>query len=352
MRGVSQISMPIRIVVAVAAVFLVAWMTVLKPKTNEDLSAPTPITTGNVATGKPAVSAPGKLAEKAKGAVENANQKQSAAMGETAGSTTKTAPATGSATKTTPSAPAAKPAAKDDALAGVPARVANAIRKQKVVVLGFFGPKAADDRDVRKAMFKADRWDGRVFVTSASINKVSKWGRIARGVDVQQSPTVVVIGTDLKATPLVGYVDTRSINQAVVDSLHNTGGLFTNATTRGINRACAVAANALYATPSPSSRREALRTSERVSARLRTFVADLRGVKASSPALKALKRTTVSDAVVLRGAWSKFDRAVQGRPSLASLNAMVDALLNSVAPAEKSLNHRASKQHLLSCRDI
>jgi hypothetical protein len=352
MRGVSQISLPIRIVVAVAAVFLVAWMTVLKPKSTEDLSAPAPITTGNVATGKPAVSAPGKLAEKAKSAVANANQKQSAAMGETAGSTTKTAPAAGSATTTQPSAPAAKPAAKPDALAGVPTRVANAIRKQKVVVLGFFGAKAADDRDVRKAMFKADRWDGRVFVTSASINKVSKWGRIARGVDVQQSPTVVVIGTDLKATPLVGYVDTRSINQAVVDSLHNTGGLFTNATTRGINRACATAASALYATPSPSSRREALRTSKRVSARLHTFVGDLRAITASTPARKALKRATVADAVALRGGWLKFDRAIQGRPSLATLNAMVDALANSVAPAEKSLNKRARHHHLLSCEEV
>src|SRR6476646_10535944 len=105
MRDVSQISPPIRIVLAVAALFLVAWMTVLKPK-SADVSAPTPTKTGNVATGKPAVSAPGKLAEKAKSAVEDASAKHATTLeGETA------TPATGAATKSaTGDAAAAKPA--------------------------------------------------------------------------------------------------------------------------------------------------------------------------------------------------------------------------------------------------
>jgi hypothetical protein len=347
MRGVSQISLPIRIVVAVAAVFLVAWMTVLKPKTTEDLSAPTPITTGNVATGKPAVSAPGKLAEKAKGAVENANQKQSAAMGETAGSTTKTAPAP--ATRTTPSTPAAKPAAKDDVLAGVPARVANAIRHQKVVVIGFFSKKAADDRDVRKAMFKADRWDGRVVVTSASIDKVSKWGRIARGVDVEQSPTVVVIGTDLKATPLVGYVDTRSINQAVVDSLHNTGGIFTNAKLAQINKICASATNALYATPSPTTKKQLLKTFDRNVATFGGFLHDLRAVKVGAP-LKPVKRGLLADANTLANATMALDGALTPRNvSAAKVVAAVKAYDKDAVPAAKSFSKRAKQNHLLSC---
>jgi hypothetical protein len=351
MRGVSQISMPIRIVVAAAAVFLVAWMTVLKPKTTEDVAAPTPITTGNVATGKPAVSAPGKLAEKAKSAVENANQKQSAALGEPAGSAaTNAAPAT--ATKTTPSAPAAKPAAKDDALAGVPARVAKAIRHQKVVIVGFFGPKAADDRDVRKAMFKADRWDGRVFVTSASIDKVSKWGRIARGVDVQQSPTVVVIGTDLKATPLVGYVDTRSINQAVVDSLHNTGGLFTNAKLAEINKACTSANNALYATPAVHNRKQLLKAFDRNLATLSGFVHDLRAVKVGAP-LKSFKRAMVADATTVTNAMVRFDNVLTPKDVTAGeIAAGVKAYNKDAVPAGKSFNKRAKKNHLLSCQEI
>jgi hypothetical protein len=347
MRGVSQISPPIRIFLAVAAIFLVAWMTVLKPKAAEDVSAPTPITTGNVAAGKPAVSGVGKLAEKAKGAVDNANQKQSAAMGESTGSAAQSAPAT--ATKPTPSAPAAKPAAKDDALAGVPARVAKAIRHQKVVVVGFFSAKAADDRDVRKAMFKADRWDGRVFVTSASIDKVSKWGRIARGVDVQQSPTVVVVGTDLKATPLVGYVDTRTIDQAVVDSLHNTGGLFTNHKLAEINKICASATNALYATPSPGNKKQLLNTFDHHIATFGGFMHDLRAVKVGAP-LKPFKRAMLADANTLANATMGLGNALRPKNVTgAQVVAAVKAYDKAAIPASKSFSKRAKKNHLLSC---
>jgi hypothetical protein len=161
MRDVSQISPPIRIVLAVAALFLVAWMTVLKPKSADPVTTPTPITTGNVANGKPAVSAPGKLAEKARSAVQDASRKHETTIeGETAEPTSEapaTGAATGSATGTatapaTSGATAATPAATSGALKGLPAPVVKAIGKQQIMVIGFFNAKAADDRIVRSAM--------------------------------------------------------------------------------------------------------------------------------------------------------------------------------------------------------
>jgi hypothetical protein len=343
---VSQISPPIRIFLAIAIAFLVAWMTVLKPK-SEDVSTQ-PITTGNVATGKPAESTPGKMAEKAKGVVTDANNKQSAAMGEATGSqpATATKPATGTATA--PGKAAVTPAGGD--LAGVPAPVAKAIREQKVLVIGFFSAKSSDDRDVRKEMMKIDRWNGRVFVTAAPIEKISRWGRIARGVDVQQSPTIVVVGADLKATPLVGYVDTRTIEQAVVDTMRNTTGIFTSGYLRSVNHACARASQALFANPVPNDLAEAPALLTRENKVRASLVADLRGIRAPAR-YKAFKAATVADAVAMHAVWVRFARDLGRHPTAAVVVRSAAAASKQVAPVNKRFGKRMSKNHVLSCVD-
>ena len=74
-------------------------------------------------------------------------------------------------------------------------------------MLLFWNGKSADDKAVHDALAKVNRWDGRVYVGSAPIKKIAKYGRITRGVDVEQSPTIVVADNQLRAETLVGYVD-------------------------------------------------------------------------------------------------------------------------------------------------
>ena len=105
-------------------------------------------------------------------------------------------------------------------------------------MLLFWNGKSADDKAVRAALKKVDRWNGRVSVQVAPIRQISKYGRISRGVDVEQSPTIVVTDPELRAETLVGYVDTTTIDQAVVDAFRNTTGLFTSAYLREINGVC------------------------------------------------------------------------------------------------------------------
>jgi hypothetical protein len=245
-----------RVVLVSAVAFLAAWMTFLKP-TTEDVE---PATT----TATPAVTAPRSTAKPVAAA--------------------------------TPAAPA-----RD--LEGVPAPVARAIERHEVVVLGFFNGRAPEDRAVRAALRNADRWDGRVHVAVAPVDAVSRYGRIARGVDVEQSPTVIVVDRDLNATTLVGYVDTRSIDQAVVDALRASGGLFTDAYLRELNHACTVTA---------SARREAAGW-RRLAARLRAIPAPAKW--------RAFKRAAVADA-----------RAAAGAPR-----------------ARKRLLRRMDARHVLSC---
>jgi hypothetical protein len=353
MRGVSQISPPIRILLAVAALFLVAWMTVLKPK-SVDVAAPTPTTTGNVATGKPAVSAPGKLAEKARSAVQDASRKHETTIaGETAEPTSETpaaGAASGSATgaATAASGAAATPAATGE-LKGLPAPVVKAIGKQQIMVIGFFNKDAADDRAVRSELKHVDRWNGRVFVKAAPIGKVGVWSRIAKGVDVEQSPTVVVVGRNLKATPLVGFVDAHTIDQAVVDAMRDAGGLFASAYLREVNKTCASAASSMFSSPQARNVGEAPKRLSAHAAILASFAGDLRGIKAPAR-YKAFKAATVADVVAIRSVYSGLAKAIRANPRPAAVLRNVNVAQGKADTINERFNTRMDRNHVVSCR--
>ena len=61
------------------------------------------------------------------------------------------------------------------------------------------------------------RHGGRVVVRAAPISRVARYAAITRGVDVLQAPTLLVIGKSKRARTLVGFTDTREIEQLVAD---------------------------------------------------------------------------------------------------------------------------------------
>jgi hypothetical protein len=199
---VSQISLPVRIILIGAVVFLAAWFTVLKPKPVEiepTVTTPAPKTTGL-----------GKAVDKAKAA---------------AGQDTK--PATEAATTSAPDVKPETPAVAipAEALAKLPKDVARALEARKVLVLGVlsdestgYRPAADDDRYVRNALRDVNRYDGDVFVKHVGITKLSTYGPLVNDLHVNQSPSVVVIDGNLKGAVLTGYVDRISINQVIADA--------------------------------------------------------------------------------------------------------------------------------------
>lgn len=187
---VSQISMPMRILLIGAAVFLVAWFTVLKPGGAEEELPP----------------------------VQTANTTQPA----TTASTAAAPAAAAEPTETTPVADVAVPA---DVLAKLPKSVAGALKERKTIVLGVFSdetsnwrPMADDDRYVRNALKKTNRYDGEVFAKNISLSELSTYGPLVNDLGVTQSPAVVVIDRNLKGTVLTGFVDRVAINQAIADA--------------------------------------------------------------------------------------------------------------------------------------
>jgi hypothetical protein len=216
---VSQISPPIRILLVLTVAVLGAYMMFLRPKAEE---VP-PVDSAGTTTTQPAT-------------VET--EEPAAA----------TAPATKSEAGSAPSAaaPAAKPG---EGLKGLPKPVRKAIRDNKTLVVLFSNGKSYDDKAVEKALTKINRWDGRVYVHTAPLRRISRYGRIARGVSVEQSPTVVVADRELRAETLVGYVDRGRIDQAVVDARRNSEGIYVDSYIEKADEVCFAHSNRWDSTP-------------------------------------------------------------------------------------------------------
>jgi hypothetical protein len=212
---VSQISQPVRILLIGAVVFLAAWFTVLRPKAETVPPTATSTTTTPAASATPQTGL-GKAVDAAKKAAGQAT------------ATATATPATGSATT---SAPDVKPqnaaiaAVPAETLAKLPKGVAKALTARKVLVLGVLSedakpwrPLADDDRYVRNALKRVNRYDGEVVIRTVGLDKLSDYGPLVNDLGVTQSPSIVVIDRNLKGSVLTGYADRIAINQVIADA--------------------------------------------------------------------------------------------------------------------------------------
>jgi hypothetical protein len=229
---VDKISLPFRILLAVALVFLVAWFLVLRPKPASD-AAP-------VVSTAPGVTGLDNATAKAKRAVDAANAaaaRSEAATAAAGSSTTKSSAAKSAkpaaAAKPAKAAKAAKPAAAakpakpakpaapglaDDAAPGDPSRpLLASVDAGKVAVVLFWNKNATDDRATRRALRGIDLHKGKVVATAVSIDDVGRYEAITRGAQVLESPTVLVIGVGGKARAITGYTQAKEIDQAISD---------------------------------------------------------------------------------------------------------------------------------------
>jgi hypothetical protein len=239
----SQISPPIRILLAAVVGLIAVYMLFLRPKDETVPPAAAPAASA-AATPIPAedpnattVSKPGKIVQGAVRDTRAASDKAEQAAGTSLGindgktdGTTSVAPAsTGVNTNPVAQAPAtgqtAPPAnVTKEQLASLPKDVRKAVLKRKVVAVLFYNDRSADDRAVRRELAHVNHYGGQVFVAAHWIKNVSRYQAITRGVDVEQSPTIIVADSNLKAEKLVGYVDRDTINQTVVDAIRASGG--------------------------------------------------------------------------------------------------------------------------------
>jgi hypothetical protein len=202
---VDKISLPFRIVLVAFLVFAVLWFVVLRPKPAADVAAPV--------TPAPGVTGLTADAAKAKAAVAAANA--AAARKEAAANA-----ARGSSTAAKPVKPAtpSPPGLADDAVPGDPSRpLLASVDAGKVVVLLFWNKHASDDRATRHGLRSVNLHQGKVVASAVPIDDVGRYEAITRGVQVLESPTVLVIGAGGKARAITGYAQAKEIDQAVSD---------------------------------------------------------------------------------------------------------------------------------------
>jgi len=260
----SQISPPIRILLVAVIGLCAAYMLFLRPK-EEAVPAATPAAATTPVPAKdpnaPTSSKPGAAVQQAVRGADTASARADQAAGgaitetengATPGSSTGAVPGvTGAATgqASVPSAPVTK-----EALKRLPKDVRGAVKNRKVFVMLFYNNRSYDDRAVRRELSKVDRFGGQVFVDAHWIKSVGRYQAITGGIDVDQSPTVVVADRNLKAETLVGYVDHQTIDQLVVDALRASGGsLIKQRYFRKLDLMCSGAQAKIAALPQPTS---------------------------------------------------------------------------------------------------
>jgi hypothetical protein len=134
---------------------------------------------------------------------------------------TTTTPANTDTTTTTTAQPAKPKQPEVTPGAGLPSDVARALNSNKVVVLFFYEPAAADDQATRaavRAVRSAGGNGGQVRLFQDIVARISDYRRLVGSLGISQSPALVVIDRDRKAELLQGYLDSGTIEQTVRDA--------------------------------------------------------------------------------------------------------------------------------------
>jgi hypothetical protein len=129
---------------------------------------------------------------------------------------------TGTGTTGTTATPAKPKQPLVAAGSGMPRDVAKAFNRNKVVVLFFYEPAAADDQATRaavRAVRAAGGGAGRVALFQDTVAHISDYRRVTGSLGVSQSPAMVVVDRNRKAELLQGYLDSGTIRQTVRDAL-------------------------------------------------------------------------------------------------------------------------------------
>ena len=350
----SQISPPIRILLVCAVAFLAAWMLFLRPSTDAGApaaDAPTP------AVSTPPVEAGGEqadsLAGKAVEAANDATAKQDAravelagGAGETAATPGTAAPATAAVTKTGAPVDVALPT--KEALAALPRDVRRAITGRKIIVLGVVSPKGADERLVRKSLRNVDTLHGRVSVKAVPVGKIARYGIITRGVDVSQTPTVVVVDFSMHATAIAGWVDGPTIDQAVVDAIRSSGTLYTDPYLRSVAHTCNQAYPDFQLVMEPTTVPEARRLLGQFGASVTAFKRDIAALPTPKK-WRSFSRATRADLATASTALAGWQAAFASQFTLANLTASMHRYGPALDGAAKRLNTRFDKHDVLAC---
>jgi hypothetical protein len=117
------------------------------------------------------------------------------------------------------SAPAAQPGPRLDGPGPSPLKVARALVRHQAAVLLFYNPASSDDLAVRSEMAGVSSQGGRVATWSIPVRDLSRFSMLLTGVQILQTPSVVVITGTRPTIQLAGFTDRTEIDQVAASVL-------------------------------------------------------------------------------------------------------------------------------------
>jgi hypothetical protein len=99
------------------------------------------------------------------------------------------------------------------------------LKRGQTVLLLFWNPKSSDDVSVRhEAQAVAAHMKGKVALHVALAAQVGQYGAVTRGVQVLQTPTLLLIDKKGLAVTLTGLLDQYAIEQGILEAQHGSTG--------------------------------------------------------------------------------------------------------------------------------
>ncbi len=97
--------------------------------------------------------------------------------------------------------------------------VEHELAQNKTALILFWNPRGSNDRVVHKEVAAASRSLGsKVAVHYALAAQVGEFGTITHAVQVNQTPTLVIVNPHGRATTVTGLTDVYAIDQSVAES--------------------------------------------------------------------------------------------------------------------------------------
>jgi hypothetical protein len=227
-----QVSRPMLIAFVAVVAFAAVWLVALRPKSPDAPSGQPAPAAQPAPAEKPKSALPGALG----GAVDQARAAKAdgdAAAGARPGQVDAAAGDSPAATQAAPAPPAAAaaPAARERVTRavsraearrpgfGTPAKVRVALARGQAVVLLFYSARSSDDRAVRGELAAVSRRGGRVKVWAVSVNGLPRFKNVLRGVQVLQTPSVVMLHRGTPPVLFAGFTDRAEIDQTAAVAL-------------------------------------------------------------------------------------------------------------------------------------
>jgi hypothetical protein len=186
-----------------------------------------------------------------------------------------------------------------------------------------------------------------VFVKTLPVKRVSRFGTIMRGADVTQTPSVVIVDFALSATTLDGWVDTATVDQAVVDAIRASGRLYTDDYLRAVAHECAETFPDMRRLE-PASGREYSRSIGQLGTLTTQIQAGIAGL--STPKKwRPFSRAIVADMDALAATLASWHTALGANPTLRTAIAAEARYLPAATRSIDRLNTRFDAHDVLGC---